>query len=835
MEKEKMLSTPCAASGWLWENIWRSDTPQAALNIVDVVKLRNDEVVEWLFTASDGTVKRKSLLKLTSQRVEAKCRDSDGNLRAHLLSPGEWSLFPDLHAFRIPTTVQFILPMTQILDSFLYVEQEFEKKQGIALPKMCTYRLVASDVKGKCSAVPDPQIIPTNKIASKNKTLNDTMRDKMNKMISLLEQRSKCNILKMVCVFIVEDTRERTLNIRLHHCKEVNMKASSTRKHKKLMKKEYSDTHSIISEITNASRGSCRTFKCSGDFCSFSEADESSLAEMEEELNFRFDVEAAKARRRHRNVDGGIEAEFEDDVEANVKFQRELIASAVASNALTDHTATTQSYKVPQKSVLLARSEMKLLDSCDSYMPNVTAWSKTLQAWYRRTGRALVGHRVTAIPASSAHHIEHAMLQIAEHGSVVDDSHLNNKVLSVGDTSQSPKLTKEALESLKFGRSNVPEGKSDTVQYDLQSNPFHNGQSSSAKHLGRYYSNTSVCEKCYHVYKDLDRLRQFGFKQNLQDKKLVALKAKEGVQSYEDIEKLNRFTNQTLHNMRMAEAKVRLDPEKRPQLPYGENNSFLSKEGAPKGILPPLPWQLSKAEVAAEYQQQGGSTFVRNIGAKAREMSLIAEQGSVYAQQNLQDGDALDPKYDWRQNLAMNSHGLVKSASAGDMVRRPTRKNKKESNKYNTRGFNSDRLLHPHQRHLASMKREQQEGGQKSDTGVRVKGGAKRKMLSKLNRTAEVLPPLAQMGNGDGASFGYPSQPRSPSPITYSYVKNKLNCQSPPNLHSVKGSSKSVTFSASNSVHNIPHRSESVFEDSDGDDDDDEIGWSPFMIAEGHN
>ena len=835
---EKPLCNTSDASDWVWDTLWKSDTPQALFDTVDSVKLHHGEIVGWIFTATDGAIKRKSNDKWTPKHVETKCRDFNGNLCAHVLTSGEWRSLVDPHHFQIPSSARYLVPSAQFISTHFFIEQVFEKQQGIALPKMATYRLIDSTTKGKFVEVDSSTIapiIPTYKLACKNKKLNELMKIKMTSLISTLEQRSRSRIFKLVCVFVIEDMTDGSpFKIRLHHSKEVVKTSKNSKKYKKVHTR--SETHSVISEITNVSRGSCRTSKCSGDFCSFNQSEESSLAEMEEEFHFQIDVEAEKARRRHRNMNGVIEADFEDKVEANVNFQRELIDSAVASNTLTDFTSTTQSYKVPQKSVFLARSEMKILDTSETYLSTVHAWSKTLQAWYRRTGHALIGHHMTSIPASSGHHIEHAMLQIAEHGVVVDESFLKD-VKPTGENNRTPKLTKEALEHVlsrtKGGQSSPKKNNSNVLQYDLHSQPFHHGQSSSPKHLGRYYSNTSVCEKCYHVYKDLDQRRQHGFKQNLQDRKHAALKAKGGMQSYGNIEKINRFTNQTLHNMRLSEAKIRIDADKQVQPSYGENNSFLSREGAPKGILPPLPWQLNRAGMAEQYQQQGGSTFVRNIGAKARHMSSLVEQESVNLnQQSLEEADILNPNYDWKQNLAV----LAKSASAGSNVRRPAvDRRQKES----TRGFNSDRLLHPHQRYLASMKRGQNasnsEGGK-----VRVKGGAKRNMLSMKKEGTSLLPPLNHdIKNGIGAgpmtSFdvaGGAAPPRSTSPITYAYVQDKLNYPLS-SLQSVKTNThKSVSFcSAGNSVRNIPHRSdESICEkyvEHDEDDDqgdDDEIG-----------
>lgn len=891
---EISLCTPSKASGWVWENLWRSDTPQALFDIVDVVKLHKGEIVGWIFTSADGTIKRKSNEKRTPKHVEAKCRDYNGNIRAHMMISEDWTSYPDPpHFFQIPSTAAYLIPTAQIISTHFYIEQVFEKQQGIAMPKMATYRLIDSTTKGKSAEIyssTETCVFPAHKLSCKNKKLNESMKDKMSKLICILEQRSRSNILKLDCIFVIEETNDGddSFKIRLHHCKEVLAKATKkSRKHKKTQK--YSETHSVISEITNISRGSYRTSKCSGDFCSFNQAEESSLAEMEDEFHFQIDVEAAKARRRHRNVNGVIEAEFDDEVEANVKFQRELIDSAMASNTLTDITSSTQSYKVPLKSVLLARSEMKLLDTSDTFLDTVTVWSKTLQAWYRRTGRALIGQHMTSIPASSGHHIEHAMLQIAEHGAVIDESYLKDVTSNKNaDGLNSPKLTKEALGSLELdavsGKSSPKKTHEGGLQYDLHSKPFHEGQSSSSKHLGRYYSNVSVCEKCYHVYKDLDQLRHQGFKQNLHNRKNAALQAKESMRSYEDIEKVNRFTNQTLHNMRLAVAKVRIERDNQCQPTLGEKKSFLSKEGAPKGILPPLPWHLNKAGMAAEYQQQGGSTFVRNIGAKARHMSLLAEQESMELSQHsgLEEADVLNPNYDWKKNLAVRHPVgvLVKSSSAGNNVSRPSKRDQKE----NTRGFNSDRLLHPHQRYLASMKRENDPIGT-VEGKVRVKGGAKRNMLSRKRKGIGVLPSLGQLDNGNVSMTSFDTsaivQPRPTSPITYAYVQDKLNYP-PTSLQSLRSTNKSVSFSASNSVHNIPHRSEQSIcekyeeeeeeeekgnnheeddEDEDEDEDDEDeigkewqpiqivnfiiemssfyfvvlLGWSPFMISDGND
>jgi hypothetical protein len=138
---------------------------------------------------------------------------------------------------------------------------------------------------------------------------------------------------------------------------------------------------------------------------------------------------------------------------------------------------------------------MKLLNqassegSDDCFQPHVAAWSSTLQAWYRRAGRALVSQRVSlpSIPASSGHRIERAMLQIAEHGSVLDE---DTTTTAGGDTNnnsalQSPKLTKKALQSLELGGTDSHTATSGTssqrggrgsgsaVPYDLQTKPFY--------------------------------------------------------------------------------------------------------------------------------------------------------------------------------------------------------------------------------------------------------------------------------------------------------------------------------------------------------------------------
>ena len=49
-------------------------------------------------------------------------------------------------------------------------------------------------------------------------------------------------------------------------------------------------------------------------------------------------------------------------------------------------------------------------------------------------------------------------------------------------------------------------------------NPYDQSQIRSGKHIGRYYSSAIVCERCYYVYKELDRLRKIQFKNALKSK-----------------------------------------------------------------------------------------------------------------------------------------------------------------------------------------------------------------------------------------------------------------------------------------------------------------------------
>ena len=814
----KSLCTISDASNWVWNNLWKRDSPQAHFDMVDVLKIVDGKIDGWLFTSSDGLIKQRTSSKWTLSYLDRKCRSFNGITRAHIFCSNEWRHLENIESkFQIPPLTDFIVPLADMYCNPFYVEVNFEKRQGIAAPKVTTYRLVDSSVKGRdfLNEEMDENILfPTQKISFKHKKMNETIKEKMNKLVSTLEQRSRSYIDRLICVFLIEDVAGGSCSLRLHHCKQVDVKLSKTKLRKKIQNNGHSDTHSMISEVTNVSRGSSWMSKCCGDFCGFNEAFESSLADMEEELNFRIDVEASKARRRHRNVDGDADTSVNDDIEAGVRLQKDVVESAVNSNTMVD-LSSTQSYKVSQKSIMLARNEMKLLVATDSYTPEVTAWSRTLQAWYRRTGHASIGKRVTPIPASSGHHIDMAMLQIAEHGSVVDKSYVEDASHSEEKYLGSPKLTKRTLENMTCDNANFPlKAPSSThigsLPYDLQHKPFHEGQNSSSKHLGRYYSSCSVCEKCYHVYKDLDRMRRSGFKQELQQKKTISENANQHAKHYDDIERVNRISNQIIHTSRLAKAKVCMDSRKNSS-PHPDSSSFLSQEGAPKGVLPPLPWHLNKAELVNEYKKQCGSSFVRKIGSKAQQAILLAEQENLsYSQQSFSDSTMLSSDFDWRKNLG-GQFGMVKSSSAGSVSKLSAKMTSKEI----TRNFNSERLLHPHQRSLEMMKRDQCSDSAVL-TGVRIKGGSKRKMLSRNHKKMYSKLPPVLASKADAAS----SFKRVPDALTYSYVEEKLQYPSP-NV----GVSKNVSFAECNSVRNIPSRLEEEEEEQEQEEEsDDEIG-----------
>ena len=853
--------------------------PHSSVDILDVIFTSGNDVSGWLFTMSDGKVKSKTKGRWNMDAVAERCRDYDGKVCAQMLIGNSWH-YLDRENFTVSGSQTCLVSTAQLSRSHQYIEQVFEKQTGIIKPKMSSFRLCDASVKGQSLPAPsDLKAFPTQRLVCSQKQVVEAMKDKMSTLIHVLEQRSKLEIYKIACVFAVEEMGDGSVRVRLHHAKEVR---ATPRRCSKLLRQKANgstlDTRSEISDITNLSRGTVRKTKCCGDFCLFSEEEEGSLQEMDKELHFDIGLERDRARKRHQRVDegqfgvkadGGGGYEEEDfgavDVsdEAAEEYRAHILAAtggghdnlSVEEKAPQEAgpTSSASSYKVSLKSLLLARKDMKVIDSLlnltdAKHMDDrqTAHWWGNLLAWYRRTGHAIVQKSLPTIPASSGHHIGRAMLHAAEYGDSSDDNPPVDPT-QLALAADRPELTSSTLQSIAEDGSFSPNKSvfAKPVPYDLNDNPYANSQVSSSKHLGRYYSSATVCHTCYHVYKELDRRRKNQFKADLRLKRLEAEeKAREDeLHMARRLDNIDKQTNQKVFNHRLAQAK---HSRMRKGSSLEENSASVaslppvgisSHSEAPKGQLPPLPWQLGQSDKRREYEKLG-SAFVRNIHSKAQMMSdVAAHKKKSYEELNYgSNGSAgLDPDFDWRKMVASQypaQQQVMKSSSAGNKSRRKEIKPKPK------RKFNPERLLHPYQRHLAALRR-----GDPIDEGVCVPEEPTRsqtlhhsKSESHVNKTQQLT------GNTSLPALHQPHMPSHSAPQGREgnmlpplapKIQAGKNTRTLPNVHSAPTQSQISPNKGARSV-SFATKDSSIVDEESGDEDDgddDEIGWSPFMIS----
>ena len=137
-----------------------------------------------------------------------------------------------------------------------------------------------------------------------------------------------------------------------------------------------------------------------------------------------------------------------------------------------------------------------------------------------------------------------------------------------------------------------------------------------------------------------------------------------------------------------------------------------TKGRAPKGALPPLPWQLANKSKAKEYMETGGS-FVKNIAHKAQEMKEIVQQERMLVDlQYRRDikaaekrGEAKEEKFDWE--AITGKAAQLRSAAderESDMQERLGRREAEATKMRAIPKFDPLRLMHPHHRHLENLR-----------------------------------------------------------------------------------------------------------------------------------
>lgn len=929
------------ASWWVWDHLWNAEqSTYITYDILDVIRFHQSQIISWLFTMIDNKIKSKSKARWNLSSITTRCTNSDGVICGHILKDNTWEYLPS-DSIQVDDRTSTIISTAQVNHPYLLVEVVFEKQNGIIAPKIICYRLCDSTVLGKTLADNDPtipKIFPTQRLQITSKGLTEAIKEKILILVNILESRSKQNIQKISCVYIVEDYKncatKPDFKIKLHHTTEIILQK---RKSNKLLTNRSHSTllsesgYSEVSEMTTTARGYIHKFKCEGDFCQFNSEEEGVQLQLAEELEFNINRERKNAIQRNRSSDNIHDGNDEESDDENNQLYRSTVLAAThnPSEINTNHSVlnTSTAYKISMKSIYLARNEMKLLDTCaqsnpsspvkeSKLSPELRHWSPLLLNWYYRTGRSVIQkytQPIVPIPISSGHTITKALLKnkLSETPRGVSEEEINSPI-----EQNSPKLTSTTLKQLHSPSQHTEQKNqfSQLIPYDLNENSYHphhqdmlqSQNATSSKHLGRYYSSALVCERCYHVYKELNRLRKQELNSLIKNKQREEKEEKMNLRDENNslylaqkMNQMNHFANQRITTYRLSKSKhpppsSKFSLENENDDARNLENSHLST-GAPKGVLPPLPWQLQHEEKRSEYQQQG-SAFIKNIQYKTQQIiELTAKKNKeYYSQPHPDDGaEELDRNFDWKKTLlarhpseqtspSKNYPGneRIKSKSAGSGSRLPKKRGKDQGKK---KKFDHERLLHPYQRYFEQMKREENSKNNYQSMSARTaesSGNDNRLHHPHVTSNspfssatgAEAGVTVIQQSNSHAPILGKRGKSYSTSllPVfeaeeqdySSSSKSQSTNSLLPPLIprvpqissNSLSGAgggvgvgqrgkvvqlSPSKKYSSSSpplSSHRTYPRSDTENEEEDGDDeeeDDDEegIGWSPFVVS----
>ena len=97
------------ASKYCWNAIWKAEEGHLKLPILDAIQLSSQgNIIGWLFTATDGSIKSKSKNRWNEACVLDRCSGYNQKIGAHITSNGmKWNNGNDSH--RIIITCYYIL------------------------------------------------------------------------------------------------------------------------------------------------------------------------------------------------------------------------------------------------------------------------------------------------------------------------------------------------------------------------------------------------------------------------------------------------------------------------------------------------------------------------------------------------------------------------------------------------------------------------------------------------------------------------------------------------------------------------------------------------------
>lgn len=962
------------AATWAWKLLWKRDSTHIKYNILDAIMREGTNITGWLFTATDGSVKSKSNFRFNSANAIERCtKDDMKTISGHEYIQRSWRAVSIEELDFVFKNSPAVVLMGRINNPSFFVEQSYSLEPGEMLAKYVTNRLCPETVKGTgplpvlgstmgtvsltASASSD---LPTHRLRNKDKKLNKHGEDSIKELVHLLESKGRVIIRKMTAVYLVEvarngvDASGSNMQLWLHHVSAVSAErkgGGDAGKEKGSVKGGWdsrSETSATIacSSVSGHQRGG--TMRCAGDFCGFVDEEEALMQGNDEGSVAE---EARNALRRHRRLTRQEEEEAGGPIKSpnggDTEEEKANLHRQYGSGVLMG----SQAFKVPQKHIVLVRNDMEILETLgdsDLLDPNLTdrvPWPTLVQHWWWRLGKSIMEGKAkrVIIPESSSHQIygaiwnsEDKAAEDKDDGKLTPRSRLAKIAGNLnGDESiqkaGSGKLTAENLGFLEKqasfnGRSNK----------DSNLIKAFNSKETNSKmgDLSWYYSEANVCERCYHVYRDIERKRKLTVKEkairsyvNPYDTMYADLptQAKEALRSvplterdrYLEARKQNFMRRQKSNIDRLAKAKVQDDDELNIQSDISTlgatdsiNRRFISPAGAPKGVIPPTPWNLSDESVRSEYVEMG-SAFIKSMKNKAKSISLQVREDQRLRDMELQMGIEssvdLSSNYNWKamtgqvngvqknrlsKEELLGPNPLQKSMSADDVLRRRRQKRDKQEVKVVTKQFDSSRLMHKWQRDMEAerVQRRQEDEIWKNDvelnnrlhqlqsTGI-VQGvvPVRKKKSSKPPVLLPTVPPTSILNQKSNSVQSSPSPSldfafRSAMTLSNAELgltrKNSLHTideadddDSPTSPHQYNNNSFGKSENKNNQMKSpvkqhqaahVPIRPAVAFSkgpsnkseatkftsaDSDiedGDDDDDEgIGWSPFVVPLG--
>ena len=510
--------------------------------------------------------------------------------------------------------------------------------------------------------VADNHALPKKRLVCLNKQTCMTTEAYIMELRKALEDRGKCKIAKLVVVVLMENMDEGEKVLWLHHVKcAVLLNQSETlrgegaacddelengtelysRSRDNQQHGNQQDYHERRSNATSDLSTSTTTYlkrqrqSCAGDFCECP-LDEEGVKQALLHADGNFRQELKRARLRHR-VSEDSPSKDEEDNSAYKDSSRAEEHTGSVDNGLKRKVNRT----VPMKAIALCRKEAEtweLSGRSNHYDPLSMPWSRNMFEWWFGIGKNQAHARNTGatVPISSAHNIGKSLLGLkpineeveaaAAQADKANFGSLNDLKEGILDPETGAPMAKPKGSGESIGASaQASLGKN--ILYDLDENSYTGQTRRTVGQLSWYYAEAKVCQTCYQTYRDIDRRRDA-----IMQKQIKAMKQKQALtgeaQMQYDKEIEQRIFQQRKTASRLAAPPAReMERSKTSPDPVGARNRIV---GAPKGVLPPLPWQLREEEKAAEYQNNKfSSSIVRNIRTKAQGMARAVQQDKL--------------------------------------------------------------------------------------------------------------------------------------------------------------------------------------------------------------